>query len=33
MARYTGTILTSKPAEEVYDYMADFRSVEQWDEP
>ena len=31
MARYTGTILTSKPAEEVYDYMADFRSVEQWD--
>ncbi len=32
MARYTGTILTSKPAEEVYDYMADFRSVEQWDE-
>jgi carbon monoxide dehydrogenase subunit G len=32
MARYTGTILTSKPAGEVYDYMADFRSVEQWDE-
>ena len=32
MAHYTGTILTSKPAEEVYDYMADFRSVEQWDE-
>jgi carbon monoxide dehydrogenase subunit G len=32
MARYTGTILTSKPADEVYDYMADFRSVEQWDE-
>jgi hypothetical protein len=32
MARYTGTIVTSKPAEEVYDYMADFRSVEQWDE-
>jgi hypothetical protein len=32
MARYTGTILTSKPIEEVYDYMADFRSVEQWDE-
>jgi hypothetical protein len=32
MARYIGTILTSKPAEEVYDYMADFTSVEQWDE-
>ena len=32
MARYTGTILTSKPAEEVYDYMADFTSVEDWDE-
>lgn len=32
MARYTGTILTSKPADEVYDYMVDFRSVEQWDE-
>ncbi len=32
MARYTGKILTSKPPEEVYDYMADFRSVEQWDE-
>ncbi len=32
MARYTGTILTSKPAAEVYDYMADFRSVERWDE-
>ena len=31
MARYVGTILTPKPAEEVYDYMADFRSVEQWD--
>ena len=32
MARYTGTILTSKPVEEVYDYMADFTSVEEWDE-
>ena len=32
MARYTGTILTSKSADEVYDYMADFRSVERWDE-
>jgi Polyketide cyclase / dehydrase and lipid transport len=32
MARYTGTILTSKPADEVYDYMADFTTVEQWDE-
>ena len=32
MARYTGTIITSKSAEEVYDYMADFTSVEQWDD-
>ncbi|MDQ2676213.1 MAG: SRPBCC family protein [Actinomycetota bacterium] len=32
MARYTGTILTSAPAEEVYDYMADFTSVEKWDD-
>ncbi len=32
MARYVGTIITSKSADEVYDYMADFRSVEQWDE-
>lgn len=32
MARYTGTILTPKPADDVYDYMADFRSVERWDE-
>ena len=32
MARYTGTVLTSKPAEEVFDYMADFTSVAEWDE-
>ena len=32
MARYVGRILTPKPADEVYDYMADFTSVEQWDE-
>ena len=32
MARYVGRILTSKPADQVYDYMADFTSVEQWDE-
>ncbi len=32
MARYIGTIVTSKPAEEVFDYMADFTSVKQWDE-
>jgi carbon monoxide dehydrogenase subunit G len=31
MARYTGTVLTPKPAEEVYDFMADFRTVERWD--
>ncbi len=32
MARYIGTVITSKPADEVYDYMADFTSVEKWDE-
>lgn len=32
MARYVGTIETPKPVEEVFDYMADFTSVEQWDE-
>lgn len=32
MARYVGTIVTTKPAEEVFDYMADFTSVAQWDE-
>lgn len=32
MARYVGTVLTSKPAEEVFDYMARFESVEEWDE-
>lgn len=32
MARYVGTIITSKPAEEVFAYMADFTSVEEWDE-
>lgn len=32
MARYVGRITTPKPAEEVFGYMADFTSVEQWDE-
>jgi uncharacterized protein YndB with AHSA1/START domain len=32
MARYIGTIQTPKPVEEVFDYMADFTSVERWDE-
>jgi uncharacterized protein YndB with AHSA1/START domain len=32
MARYIGTIETPKPVEEVFDYMADFTSVERWDE-
>lgn len=32
MARYVGTIATPKPVEEVFDYMADFTSVERWDE-
>ena len=31
MARYTGTIHTPKPADEVYDFMADFTTVERWD--
>lgn len=31
MARYVGTILTSRPGEEVFDYMADFTSVAEWD--
>lgn len=31
MARYVGKILTSKPADEVFDYMADFTSVKEWD--
>lgn len=32
MARYVGTIATPKTREEVFDYMADFTSVEQWDD-
>lgn len=32
MARYVGTIESPKPVEEVFDYMADFTSVERWDE-
>jgi len=32
MARYTGTILTSTPAEEVYVFIADSTTAEKWDE-
>ena len=32
MPRYAATIATSKPVDEVFHYMADFRSVERWDE-
>ena len=32
MARYVGTIATPRSPEEVFDYMADFTSVERWDE-
>jgi carbon monoxide dehydrogenase subunit G len=32
MARYVGEIATPRAPEEVFDYMADFTSVERWDE-
>lgn len=32
MARYVGTIETPRALEEVFDYIADFTSVERWDE-
>lgn len=31
MARYVGKVLTSRPLEEVFDYVADFSSVAEWD--
>jgi carbon monoxide dehydrogenase subunit G len=31
MARYSGTVTTSRPPEEVFDYLADFSSVAEWD--
>jgi carbon monoxide dehydrogenase subunit G len=31
MARYTGTVEAPHSAEEVWDYLADMRSVEEWD--
>jgi carbon monoxide dehydrogenase subunit G len=31
MARYSGTVTTSHPPEEVFDYLADFSSVAEWD--
>ena len=32
MARYVGRIATPRPPEAAFDYMADFTSVERWDE-
>jgi hypothetical protein len=32
MARYVGRIASPRTQEETFDYMADFTSVEQWDE-
>ena len=31
MARYSGTVRTSRPPEVVFDYVADFSSVAEWD--
>jgi carbon monoxide dehydrogenase subunit G len=31
MPRYVGTIVTPRPPEEVFDFMADFQTVERWD--
>jgi carbon monoxide dehydrogenase subunit G len=31
MARYSGTVTTSRPPEDVFDYLADFSSVAEWD--
>src|SRR3954447_6676370 len=31
MARYTSTIPSPRPPEEVFDYMADFSNVSEWD--
>ncbi len=31
MARYTGTVTTSRAPEEVFDYLANFSSVAEWD--
>ena len=31
MARYRGTVISTRPAEETFDYMADFANAAQWD--
>ncbi len=31
MARYVGTIASSKPIEEAFDYLADFSTAREWD--
>ena len=31
MARYTGTVTSPRPIEEVFDYLADFSRVTDWD--
>jgi carbon monoxide dehydrogenase subunit G len=31
MARYVGTLETARPAEEVFAYMSDFSSTQEWD--
>jgi dehydrogenase/reductase SDR family member 12 len=31
MAHYTGTVTTSRPPEEVFDYLANFSTVAEWD--
>src|SRR5512144_139881 len=31
MARYTGTVSTSRAPDEVFDYLANFSSVAEWD--
>lgn len=32
MAHYVGTIWTPKPAQEAFDYLADFTKITEWDE-
>jgi carbon monoxide dehydrogenase subunit G len=31
MARYAATVTSPRPVDEVFDYLADFRSVAEWD--
>ena len=31
MARYRGTVISTRSAEETFDYMADFANAAEWD--